>query len=96
MGKQGLCSLCGISFKNLNEHTCQLRYCSPRPAPYYRNVVSNYERKCQLVLEKYKVSITNKFHMIFGHVANYIEVKGLPLGRTSDQQVQLSSCTFCT
>ena len=24
--------------------TNQLRYCSPRPAPYYRNVVKNYEK----------------------------------------------------
>lgn len=72
--------------------TSQLRYCSSRPAPYYRNVVSNYERKCQLVLEKYKVSITNKSHMIIGHVADYIEKKGLPLCRTSDQLIENTHC----
>ena len=144
MGKEGLCSLCGITLqKKLNimksdyqgkqkfegnqvqkilsnltfikEHvptqfhdlvdvlealkevkdatfTNQLRYCSPRPAPYYRNVVENYKRKCQTVLEKYKVSTTNKSHMIIGHVADYIEEKGLPLGRTSDQLIENTHC----
>ena len=72
--------------------TSQLRYCSPRPAPYYRNVVKNYEEKCQHVLSKYKISITNKSHVICSHVPDYIEEKGLSLGRTSDQLIENTHC----
>ena len=72
--------------------TSQLRYCSPRPAPYYRNVVKNYEEKCQHVLRKYKISITNKSHVICSHVPDYIEEKGLSLGRTSDQLIENTHC----
>ena len=55
----------------------RLNYCSPRPAPYYRNVVKNVERKWDDVHEKFGTSLTPKIHVIMDHIPDYIEEKGL-------------------
>ena len=38
------------------------------------------------------LSITNKSHVICSHVPDYIEEKGLPLGRSSDQLIENTHC----
>ena len=38
--------------------------------------------------EKYKVGFTNKSHVICAHVPEYVEEKGVSLGRTSDQLIE--------
>ena len=66
----------------------RLNYCSPRPAPYYRNVVKNVERKWDDVHEKFGTSLTPKIHVIIDHIPDYIEEKGISLGKTSDQLIE--------
>ena len=39
----------------------RLNYCSPRPAPYYRNVVKNVERKWNKINEQFKQAWLQKF-----------------------------------
>ena len=66
----------------------RLNYCSPRPAPYYRNVVKNVERKWNKINEQFKTSLTPKIHAIIDHIPDYIEEKGIALGKTSDQLIE--------
>ena len=54
-----------------------LKYCSPRPNPYFSNVVLNFEKKWQILHLKYKISVPNKAHIISTHIPQYIEKKKL-------------------
>ena len=65
-----------------------LSYCSPRPNPYFRNVVQNFENKWTNLQEKYRITAPPKVHIICEHIPEYIESKGMALGRTSDQLIE--------
>ena len=66
----------------------KLSICSPRPAPYFRNVAKKFENKWYNVQTKFKISCPNKAHFIMSHVAEYVENSNLSLGRTSDQLIE--------
>ena len=72
----------------LSTYGQNLTYCSPRPNPYYKNVVLNFENKWQHLQEKYKISCPNKAHIICQHIPEYVEKKKMALGRTSDQLIE--------
>ena len=59
-----------------------LTYCSPRPNPYFRNVVKNFENKWTHLQQKYGITSPSKVHIICEHIPEYIESKGMALGRT--------------
>lgn len=65
-----------------------LSYCSPRPAPYYKNVVKNFEEKTVNLRKKCNVTIPNKWHYVIEHVPEYVDKKNISLGRTSDQLIE--------
>ena len=65
-----------------------LKYCSPRPNPYFSNVVLNFEKKWQILHLKYKISVPNKTHIISAHIPQYIEKKKIALGKTSDNLIE--------
>ena len=66
----------------------KLSYCSPRPAPYFDNVIKNFEDKYNILKDTFKVSITNKIHIMSEHIPEYIREKELSLGRSSDQLIE--------
>ena len=65
-----------------------LKYCSPRPNPYYKNVVKNLERKWKNAQSKYSITFPNKIHIMSQHIPEFIENKKLALGKTSDQLIE--------
>ena len=65
-----------------------LSYCSPRPNPYYRNVIQNFENKWHHLQQKFGITSPPKVHIICEHIDEYIESKGIALGRTSDQLIE--------
>ena len=67
-----------------------LTYCSPRPAPYFKNVLKNFEEKTYNLKQNFKVTIPNKWHYAIEHVHEYIDKTNLSLGRTSDQLIESS------
>ena len=54
-----------------------LRYCSPRPNPYFRNVVKNFENKWTHLQQKYGITSPPKVHIICENIPEYIESKGM-------------------
>ena len=65
-----------------------LKYCSPRPNPYYKNVVGNLEKKWKHVQSKFSITCPNKIHIMCQHIPEFIEKKKLALGKTSDQLIE--------
>ena len=64
-----------------------LSYCSPRPPPYYKNVVKFFEDKTIQLQQKYKVTIPNEWHYVIYHVPEYVDKNNWSLGKTSDQLI---------
>ena len=71
------CQLCDKTFKN-NKNAKN---------PYYRNVVQNFENKWHHLQQKFGITAPPKVHIICEHIHEYIESKGIALGRTSDQLI---------
>ena len=78
----------GINEVRYTTYGNTLSYCSPRPAPYFENVVKNLEEKKYDLRKKFGVTIPNKWHYVIEHVSEYIDDNNLSLGRTSDQVIE--------
>ena len=72
----------------LSTYGQSLKYCSPRPNPYYKNVVLNFENKWKHLQQKYKIPCPNKVHILCQHIPEYVNKKEASLGRTSDQLIE--------
>ena len=48
------------------------------------------KEKWGILHEKHNINFPNKVHILCDHVADYVEISGLPLGATSDQLIEAS------
>ena len=64
----------------LSTYGQSLKYCSPRPNPYYKNVVLNFENKWKHLQQKYKIFSPNNVHILCQHITEYINKKEASLG----------------
>ena len=51
-----------------------LSYFSPRPAPYFKNVLKIFEEKTYNLKKNFKVTIPNQWHCTKEYVNEYIEI----------------------
>ena len=64
------------------------KYCSPRPNPYFKNVLTNLERKWKHAQSKFNITCPNKVHHMCHNIPEIIERKKLALGKTSDHLIE--------
>ena len=64
--------------------------CGKKLKPNSIEVIKEFEKNMDILNEVFKVSYTNKIHIIIDHVPDYIREKKLSLGQTSDQVIEAS------
>ena len=62
--------------------------------PYYQGVISRFHKSFKDLRSRFNVSETTKLHIIFTHVAQFIELTGKPLGEFSEQELENSHSAF--
>ena len=56
--------------------------------PFYKEVISKFRLSFQALRDKFGVSETNKLHIIFEHVPQFIDLVGKGLGEFSEQELE--------
>ena len=56
----------------------------------YKETIRKLEKNWLILFKKYNVNITNKCHVIFKHVEEFIDRKKRPLGKYSEQVVEVA------
>ena len=64
--------------------------CGKKLKPNALKVIKEFENNMDILNDLFKVSYTNKVHIIIDHVPEYIREKKLSLGQTSDQVIEAS------
>lgn len=62
--------------------------------PYYKDVIGRFKSSFDSLREMFGCSETNKLHIIFNHVEDFIEEVGRPLGEYSEQELESSHSKF--
>ena len=62
--------------------------------PYYKDVIERFKSSFNQLREAFGCSETNKLHIIFNHVEDFIEEVGRPLGEYSEQELESSHSKF--
>ena len=56
--------------------------------PFYKEVIMNFRRSFEALRAEFGVSETNKLHIIFEHVPQFIDIVGKGLGEFSEQELE--------
>ena len=62
--------------------------------PFYLNVIEDFRSSFNLLRDKFGVCESNKLHIIFNHVPQFISMTGKPLGQFSEQELENSHSAF--
>ena len=62
--------------------------------PYFKDVLSRFKYNFLLLHKKFKVSVTNKIHIIFTHVEEFCDLTGKALGEFSEQETENAHTAF--
>ena len=75
-------------FENLRQF--KIACCGNLLDPNVIDIIKELEKSVNILKDKFKISITNKMHIIIAHVPEYIQETRLSLGQTSDQLIEAS------
>ena len=62
--------------------------------PFYKDVITRFRSSFNHLRDQFGCSETNKLHIIFNHVADFIEEVGKPLGEFSEQELESAHSEF--
>jgi len=62
--------------------------------PYYEEKFTKFTEKYLKLVNDFKISVTNKVHIMIKHVPQFIELKGISLGGYSEEAVESAHHSF--
>ena len=62
--------------------------------PFYKDVIQRFRTSFDVLRSLFGCSETNKLHIIFNHIGDFIEIVGKPLGEFSEQELESSHSSF--
>ena len=62
--------------------------------PFYKNVIKMFKESFVLLQAEFGTSETNKLHVIFNHIEDFIVTVGKPLGEFSEQELENAHSAF--
>ena len=54
----------------------------------YASIINEFKRAYEIIFVRFRVSITNKLHIVFDHLQDYYDQTRLSLRKTSDELIE--------